>query len=261
MSFWVRASGVVALAVCGLTLVGCDPSGLSQQDEEREPHFLAGKSRVSTMDYPGAIEAFEKALEANPHSAAAHFELGWLFDQKDSDPAAAIYHYEHFLKLRPEAGNAETVKQRIMTCKQELARNVSLGPLSERQQRDLEQMTEDNKRLTGENKRLQEELDKWRLYGLRLAAGTNAAAPVRAPASAPAAQPYAAVAAPTTRAAVTAASTNSAPALRSHTVRPGETPIGIARRYGVKLEMLMAANPRLDARRMQVGQALAIPSP
>jgi LysM repeat protein len=35
----------------------------------------------------------------------------------------------------------------------------------------------------------------------------------------------------------------------------------IARKYGVKLEALNAANPKLDPRRLQVGQALIIPPP
>jgi LysM repeat protein len=48
---------------------------------------------------------------------------------------------------------------------------------------------------------------------------------------------------------------------RTHIVKAGETPILIARKYGVKKEALMAANPRLDARHLQVGQALAIPAP
>jgi LysM repeat protein len=35
----------------------------------------------------------------------------------------------------------------------------------------------------------------------------------------------------------------------------------IARKYGVKVDALMAANPKLDPRRLQVGQALIIPPP
>lgn len=35
----------------------------------------------------------------------------------------------------------------------------------------------------------------------------------------------------------------------------------IARKYGVKVEALMAANPGLDPRRLRVGQTLAIPAP
>ena len=48
---------------------------------------------------------------------------------------------------------------------------------------------------------------------------------------------------------------------RTHTVKAGETPSLIARKYGVKVDALMAANPKLDPRRMQVGQALIIPAP
>jgi len=90
---WIRfALGVCAMAA-GVTLNGCSSSDQSQLDEEKEPHFVLGRGRVNAMDYQGAIEAFEQSLEANPHSAAAHFELGWLYDEKVPDPAAAIYHY------------------------------------------------------------------------------------------------------------------------------------------------------------------------
>src|ERR1022692_4114713 len=113
MSFGKRLwFGVLALWL-GMTLGGCLPSGQNQSDEEKEPHFVLGKSRINAMDYSGAIQAFGESLEANPHSSAAHFELGWLYDEKESDPAAAIYHYQQYLKLCANAGNAEVIKQRI----------------------------------------------------------------------------------------------------------------------------------------------------
>jgi len=88
---------------------------------------LAGKGRVNTMDFKGAIESFEKAVEVNPKSAAAHFELGWLYDQKEPDPAAAIYHYERYLKLLPNSAKEDMVKTRVLACKQQLAQSVSWG--------------------------------------------------------------------------------------------------------------------------------------
>jgi len=48
--------------------------------------------------------------------------------------------------------------------------------------------------------------------------------------------------------------------LRTHTVAAGETAVRIARRYGVSLDALLAANPGLEPRRMRVGQVLNIPS-
>src|SRR5215472_18882646 len=87
----------VAMLLLCLALGGCMPSA-QVADEEKEPHFLEGRSRVNSMDYDGAIQSFENALIANPKSASAHFELGWLYDQRKNEPATAIYHYGRFLE-------------------------------------------------------------------------------------------------------------------------------------------------------------------
>src|SRR5882672_769088 len=96
----------VSFLFLAMGLCGCLPSGHSPLDEEKEPHFLAGKSRVITRDYQGAIECFEKALEANPRSALAHFEAGLLYEKQKQDHAAAIDDFERFLQLRPRSGYA-----------------------------------------------------------------------------------------------------------------------------------------------------------
>jgi LysM repeat protein len=212
------------------------------------------------MDYPGAIESFEKALEVNPRSGAAHFELACLLEKRDADPAAAIYHYQQFLKLRPKTDNAETVNQHIMALKQELAKTVSLGPVTERQQREFERMAEDKRRLS-------EEVEKWRAYAISLQALTNqivaAQPPARTARSAAPTQPPT-NAGPTLQASAAGSTgpTTAAPIAmqRTHTVKAGETAATIARRYGVKLDALRAANPKLEPRRMHVGQTLNIPA-
>src|SRR5215470_11831920 len=106
MKFSARMAPGALLLVLGLVLSGCVPSA-SQSDEEKEPHFLAGKSRVNSMDYQGAIESFEKALEVNPRSGAAHFEAGLLYEKYKQDYAAAIYHFDRFLEQRPKSDYAE----------------------------------------------------------------------------------------------------------------------------------------------------------
>jgi tetratricopeptide (TPR) repeat protein len=253
-------SQLALLCAAAWLLAGCLPSAQNRADEEKEPHFLAGKSRVSTLDFKGAIESFEKALEINPRSAAAHFELACLSDQKEADPAAAIYHYQTFLKLRPEAGNADVVKQRIQTCKQELALNVSLGPLTERQQRELEQLTEEKKKLTEQVKKANEDLEKWRAYAARLQTATNAAGPP--PTSS---RPSLVLERNgSTTGPTTGARSNTAPAVssgRTHTIKAGDTATLIARKYGIKVSALLAANPGVDERRLQVGRTLSIPTP
>jgi LysM repeat protein len=294
MKFLVSLLRYVPPLVLGLFLSGCFQPGLGQNDEEKEPYFLIGKSRLNTMDYPGAVEAFEKALTLNPKSAAAHFELGCLFAQKVPDPAAAIHHYNCFLKLRPNAPNAEWVGQIILACKQDLARTVSLGPVTEKQQRDLEKLAEDNKRLTDENRRLHEEVTRWQTYAAALPhpqpnppprvlqpniskAPASAQVPVSAASTPPVLTPVLLVQHP--RQAESARKPeamahgplgagapfppNGAPAgvARTHIIKRGETLAGIARQYGVRLEALCNANPRANPRHLRPGQTLNLPPP
>ena len=244
--------------ILGLGLGGCLPSGRSQLDEEKDPHYLAGKSRANALDYQGALECFEKAIEANPRSSAGHLEAGLLYEKYPPDYAAAIYHFDRFLKLRPNSDYAKVVGQRILACKQELARTVSLGPVTQALQREYE-------RLADQNKRLQEEIERWRAYAAHLQTLTNP------PGQAPRAEHTASAARSMPNTSVTDASSFPSKAedsrplpatttIRTHTVKSGETPSVIARRYGVKVTALMAANPRLDPRRLQVGQALTLPA-
>src|SRR5258708_24890216 len=139
MMFWAGLLRSLALlTVSVLLLSACTPTGTGPSEEEKEPHYLAGKDRITTLDYKGAIESFEKALQVNPRSAAAHFELATLFDTREEDPAAAIYHYQHFLLLRSGDQKADLARARIVTCKQALAQSVMLGPVTAQVQRQLE---------------------------------------------------------------------------------------------------------------------------
>src|SRR5271154_3191153 len=113
MSFATRFIFSAFAVIVGVALAGCSPSGQSQADEEKEPHYVLAKSRVNAMDYDGAVEAFQESLEVNPRSASAHYQLACLYDTKVSDPAAAIYHYQEYLKLNPDASNADVIKGRV----------------------------------------------------------------------------------------------------------------------------------------------------
>jgi len=267
MSCHAKFFARVALVLVWLSVCGCLPSGQSMADEEKEPHFLEGRSRVNSMDYEGAIQSFENALIANPRSASAHFELGWLYDQRKGEPATAIYHYGRFLDAHPSGESAERARKRVLACKQELARTVALAPVTQNLQHEFDQLTE-------ENRRLREENERWRAYFLRLRGQTNAPSAIVSQ-SAPPAPTVAAARNPQINSnrvttatlasgggdatAVRTSSVLRANATKTHTVKGGETPSAIARKYNIRLETLMAVNPRLDARRMQVGQTVNIP--
>lgn len=243
--WWATIWRALLAGFFSLLFCGCLPNQPVAADEEKEPQFLIGRSRVNAMDFTGAIEAFEQALNMNPHSAAAHLELGWLYAEKAADPAAAIYHYQKFLKLRAAADNAETIQQHIFRLKQELAKAALAIPPSAELQKQLEQVTE-------EKRRLQDEVDRLRRALLQATPTNRPPGLVRNPASPnPAVNP---------RNSPPARFSNPVVTVRSHRVQNGETLVSIARRYNVKLESLTAANPALNPRRMQVGQSINIPA-
>jgi LysM repeat protein len=248
MDFWNRIVFSAVVVCLGAALSGCEPSGSSASDDEKEPHFVLGQNRVNAMDYAGAVEAFEESLEVNPHSAAAHYQLAMLYSEKESNPAVAIYHYQQYLRFDPKAPNADIVNQHINTCKQQLATDVLQLPSSPAAQQQLQQLAD-------KNRQLQDEVDKWRAY---YAAQMAAEKTNQSPASGNAAT------VPT--AAVSSSATVGSAALpvgkpRTHIVAAGETPAAIARKAGVSLNALLAANPGLNPKKMRVGQPINLPPP
>jgi LysM repeat protein len=243
----------ITILVFALGLCGCLPAGHSQLDEEKESHYLAGKSRYSALDYDGALECYEKAIEVNPRSALAHLEAGFLYERHKQDHAAAIYHFDRFLRLKPDSQYAGVVNQHILACKAELAKTVLLSPINESFQKQLEQLQQ-------ENKIYREEIEAWRAKA-RVQTTNVPTSSLLASASTPSP-----VSAPAARQALAGNSSNIARVAampspgRTHTVKSGDTPASIARRYGVKIDTLMAANPRVDARRLHIGQSLNVPS-
>jgi tetratricopeptide (TPR) repeat protein len=238
----LRSRGIACFLILLVAMVcgnGCIP-GDSHADEEKDPHYERGRNLASSQDFSGAVNEFEKALETNPHSAAAHFELGWLYDTKINDYAAAIYHYERFLQLQPHSQRTQSidVKERIRGCKRELAGTEFPLPNDQNLQREVD-------RLTAENLALRQQLDAIRAQQKAGASDLNATQ-LRAPIAS-----YQAPVAPQMAA--------NHGRSRVHVIREHETISSIAAEYGVRTSAVLAANPRVDPRRLRVGQTLNVP--
>lgn len=272
---------LLSLMVCAWWS-GCTPSGDSAADEEKDPNYLAGRSRRAALNFSGAVEAFEKALEGNPRSAAAHLELGLIYSQNiTTNWARAIYHFEKYLELRPKASNADLIRQNVDYCKLALAREVPYTPNNDLVRKEVE-------RLTRDNAELRQQVEQWKAQAaLRAAAGTNGATAALSPAASGSRTASAPASAPTPgaadlaqgpdrgtaappgesagrsllSAAASAAASSSSSSSRTHVIKSGDTPYSIARNYGVKLATLLGANPGVDPKRLRPGQTLVIPFP
>lgn len=255
------------LLVSALGLSGCLQMGGSPEDERHDPHYIAGKSRISSMDYDGAIAAFENALLANPKSAAAHLELGLLYEEKKNDHAAAIYHFQRHLELQPESNMSEMVKQHIISCKVDLARTVPFALVNQVVQDEIRHLTLTNQFLTEQVAQLRTELvQQAASYSNRLAAAASQAAFLAQSQSPPHSglptEPERRVSPAVERPAPPSSSSSPPRASstpRSHVVKQGETLAQIARRYNIKLNSLQVANPSVEARRLRAGQVLNLP--
>ncbi len=225
-------------------LLGCGGGGDQPTAEDREPHFLAGRRLVTQQDYDGATKAFYKALEANPRSAVAHYELGVLFLSRKNDPAAAIFHLQRFLSLKPDAGNKQDVLGQIEGLKSDLAGEILGNPQSQPNQsilalrRKLDQMTAENAALKHQL------LSRGITPDPRAATNTTGALPRPNPGG-----------------GIGTVPTPPQPptGMRKHKVQSGENPSSIARRYGITVSRLLSANPGLQPARMQIGDELNIP--
>jgi len=238
---------------------GCSFTSGSGADEEKDSNYLTGRSRKSALNYAGAIESFEKALEANPRSAPAHLELGLIYYQNITTHwARAIYHFEKYLELRPKANNADLIRQNMEYCKLALAKDVPYTPSNDLIGREVEHLSRENAALHQQVEQLKAQL------ALQTPPATNGVvAPNSKPVSAAASNVLLAFAQAPERHGAPASSNDPAraPVARVHVVRSGETPYAIARNYGLKLATLVSANPGMDARRLKPGQTLVIPRP
>ncbi len=227
-------------------LFGCDSSDEgSGTTEDREPHFLAGRRLITRQDYAGAEKSFYKALEANPRSAAAHYELGVLFLSRKDDPATAIFHLQRFITLKPEAENKTDVLGQIEGLKSDLAGEILGNPQSKPNQ-SIQALRAQLNQLAAENAALKHQLlSKGITPNPQPATNTTAALPRPSPVG-PGVIPVPNPPRPAT-------------AMRTHKVKRGDNPTSIARQYGIPVPKLLAANPGLKPAKMQIGAELKIP--
>jgi LysM repeat protein len=263
MRFFVRLLPFAPAVLLGAVLAGCSPEDPSAGDDEKEPHFVLGKSRINAMDYTGAVEAFQESLEVSPHSAAAHYQLACLYDTKISDPAAAIYHYQEFLRLDPKTEIADLIRRRIDGCKQQLATDVLQLPSTPAAQQQLEKLAEKNRALA-------DQVDKLNAYVATLQAAAAKNPPPPAPNNFTAPPPTGSytpddISAPPPSSASKIKITPLPPQKikpvkpRTHVVAERETMAAIARKAGVSLSALLAANPGVTPKKLRVGQVLNLP--
>lgn len=283
----------LALALLG---AGCgDREGAPLAAETDDPYYLQGKQVQKQGRNAEALNAFLKVIDRrgeNP-SPESHLEAGLIYLYHTKDFLAAYYHLRRYHRAQPNSKEAPFVLGKIDEAKREFARTLPGRPLEDQSVRMA--VDEEVGKLRRENDELRAEVAVLRGGGavpvsrmarmIALPPEFAAAPPALAPpvaavlgapvAPAPRAglEPAPVIqrappgASPTTRSgppptSAKASAKTAAPGGRAHTVAAKDTLYGLARRYNVKVEDIVAANPAALPRvntPLRVGTVLRIP--
>jgi tetratricopeptide (TPR) repeat protein len=265
---------LLALAAL-LAGAGCGGDSLPTAIETDDPVYRQGKQLQRLERYPEALVAFLKVIEKRGErfSPESHLEAGQIYLQHIKDPVEAIHHLRKYVELSPKSREAPLVRGLIEEARRQFYRTAPGRPLEDQSQWL-------NLRTQLEN--LQRENDQLKIE-LATRGGGSVPAPIQrstrvtldnppprpAPVPAPAAVDDSPIAlAPVLPPAAQGSSflpaAPSAPAKagRKHVVAIGDTLYNVARKYGVKMEDLAAANRDVvppGSSNLKLGVELKIP--
>jgi len=244
-----------------LLVVGCTPPPGAGDQTQAERYFSVGKTRIQRQDYPGALAAFEQALQADPRMARAHYEIAMLFDKELNAPAKALYHYLIALELEPDFQGADLISNRLSVVKMQVAGDSlpripspALEKEIDRLQGDLEDLRAEYKRLQDINLGLSQQVaslqqqtrtsppETLRPRDNAVDSGVRMDRQVEPP----------------TPVSSLVATLSERP--RNYVIARGDTLYGLSRRFGVSIGELKASNPGISERNFPAGRTISIPA-
>ncbi|MGA2443961.1 MAG: LysM peptidoglycan-binding domain-containing protein [Opitutaceae bacterium] len=237
---------------------GCERGDrLALSAETDDPQYRRGQQLLKQGHNQDALGAFLKVIEKRGDDAPeSHLEAGLLYQQYiGPDPIAAIYHFNRYLELQPNARQADLVRQRKDAAMREFARSLPALSL-ESQAARLELMSRIDE-LQKENLQLKDEIATLHQSGVGSTGRRGAAAPAETTSPPPPMRtplfnlsttgPAGAVArpAPAVRPPAATAANSPSNSGRRHVVVQGDTLYKIAQRYygsGSKWPEILEAN-------------------
>ena len=212
-------------------------AGCGDGDIRRDPLMVQGDRSRRDGDAEAAERFYRRLVERRPDAPEANLALATLYDEALADPAAALYFYRRYLALAPDSSDRQTVEGYCRMARAKLLRELSREELPSPPADELELLRQENDALRRQIGFLKRYIMDRQKAQVRSAAS---AAPVAPPAP----------------------SRPQPSAEQFYTVRAGDTPGGIARRFygsASKYRLILEANQLNSATGLRVGQTLRIP--
>lgn len=254
----IRRFALVAL-LCSASLAGCDEGRITGHVIETEDaNYQDGKRLSGEGKNREALQAFEKVILSRREAPESHLDAGNLcLNLKPAEPLEAIFHFNQYLKLRPDGVQAGVVQQRIRAAEKEFLKNLPFRPLEGNNADRVNELMDQLKVVRAENDEL-----KRRLTSRLTAAALPSPAPTNTIA-ADSADPVSTRPAPNSASGNKTSVTTPA-ARRTHTIVKGDTLVVISRKYyGTpnRWKDILNANTRImkNERDLKIGRILEIP--
>ncbi len=273
----LRPVFLAIFSLLALLISGCDWLARPAGDPRRESNYQDGLQCLNQARWENARESFYRSLEVNPQNLLAHLALGDLYASHLTNQVSAHFHYTRYLEIGREQNrdfHDQSASDGIRNAEIEMARRFAETLFRDQQQHELDGLRRTNVVLLERIEVLNKQIS---LLNQRLVAPSNPPAiPSNRPPSAitgsvtgPVTGPGVigrAPLPPVTRSPVPPTNhpgpvTPPTPVARTHRVEAGETLALIARRHGLKITALQAANPGVNPRTLRVGQSVIIPPP
>jgi LysM repeat protein len=115
MREYTRA-GLLLAALALVAGCGRNTAGLDRQ-EEQDPLIQRARELSNAQDINGALDLYNKAIARRPTLARAHLEAASLYDSYKEDYIRAVYHYQRYIELRPDAEKKDLINSLIQRCR------------------------------------------------------------------------------------------------------------------------------------------------
>lgn len=121
---------VLLFSTALFSLTGCDNgnNAASRTIELEDPDFRQGILYSKQNEYRLALECFWKVIDSRKGAAESHLEAGRMLLELE-DPLPAIYHFNQYIRLKPDSGQAKIVKKMINTAEKIYAKQLPGRPL------------------------------------------------------------------------------------------------------------------------------------